>query len=157
LRTTQIEFWFDAFWQLYPRHVGKASALKAWKKAATSEAIKDEIMDGFSKQVTSLILAGKFCPHASTWLNGRRWEDEDARNHAYVAAKLRVIACQLCGDTGTIGSFPDADTMALEPCSCARGAVPGLMVGVYRVSTGERLDDAQATPTSGDGAAGVSA
>jgi hypothetical protein len=122
------DVWFDAFWQLYPRHVGKAAALKAWKKAALNLKVKDEIMDGFAKQVTSLILAGKFCPHASTWLNGRRWEDEQA-GIAQVAPK-RVIACSMCGDTGLVITglaFSEAE-VRYKRCSCNRGALPGLVI-----------------------------
>jgi hypothetical protein len=147
--------WFDAFWQLYPRHVGKASALKAWRKAATSEEVFAEIMAGLKVQLPRMAstIDKSFIPHASTWLNGRRWEDErEGRRLPHE----RVSACELCRDTGTISSFPDADTMALAACSCARGALPGLMVGVYRVSTGERIGDAPAIPTSGDGVARVS-
>lgn len=69
--------WFDEFWALYPRKVAKASALKAWKKAATSEAIKDQIMAGLRQQLLTLREKDRqFIPHAATWLNGRRWEDE---------------------------------------------------------------------------------
>jgi hypothetical protein len=135
-----VNEWFDAFWQLYPRHVGKAAALKAWRKAATSEEVFAEIMAGLKVQLPRMAstIDKSFIPHASTWLNGCRWEDEwEGRRLPHE----RVIACELCGDTGTISSFPETDTMALVPCSCARGAFPGLMVGVYRVSTGERLGD----------------
>lgn len=135
------ESWFAEFWSLYPRHVGKAAALKAWKRAATSERIKDEIMAGLRAQLRTMITMDKcFIPHASTWLNGKRWEDDPQPISALNRAP-RSIACQLCGDTGTVSSFPNADTMALAPCSCARGALPGLETGVYRVSTGERLGD----------------
>ena len=138
------ELAFDAFWALYPRHVGKAAALKAWKKAATSEKRKNEIMAGLKARLPewskmSFNALVQFIPHASTWLNGERWKDEITANPA-----KRVIACQLCGDAGTVSSFPETDTMALAPCSCARGALPGLITGVYRVSTGERLGDVTA-------------
>jgi hypothetical protein len=145
--TVEVEnrVWFNDFWALYPRHVGKAAALKAWKKAATSEAVKDEIMAALRVQLPQFQrhldrMEPKFIPHASTWLNGRRWEDEQA-GIAKMAPK-RVIACELCGDTGTIAKLKQhEDTMALLPCSCARGALPGLTTGIYRVSTGERLGD----------------
>jgi hypothetical protein len=141
---SEVEEWFcREFWPLFPRKVGKYAALKAWKKAATSENSKDAIMAGLKAQLPRMqSLSKEFIPHASTWLNGRRWEDERPASSERPANVQRKIACQLCGDAGTISSFPDADTMALAACSCARGALPGLMVGVYRVSTGERLGDA---------------
>jgi len=121
---------FDAFWQLYPRHVGKASALKAWKKAATSEAIKDEIMVALKCQLAGMLRQDKsFIPHASTWLNGRRWEDDATPDVANATKRVatRVIACEICGDSG-IRRLEGTAGEYLERCSCARGALPGLVI-----------------------------
>jgi hypothetical protein len=120
--------WFDAFWQLYPRHVGKLAASKAWKKAATSEAIKDEIMAALKCQLAGMMRQDKsFIPHASTWLNGRRFEDEyqhGAGGYGQIQIP-RSIACEICGDTGINmqrGRGP------FVRCSCARGSAPGLVI-----------------------------
>jgi hypothetical protein len=145
---------FDAFWQLFPRKVAKASALKAWKKAATSEAVKDAIMAGLKRFVDEWrVISGftpftiKYFPHASTWLNGRRWEDENPANPANPAK--RVIACEKCGDTGTvnmakgetIGETWVATIAYLERCSCPFGQLPGLMVGRFNLETGELISN----------------
>ncbi len=127
----RIATWFDAFWQLYPRKVAKASALKAWKKvlqggAATSEAIKDEIMAALKLQLTSYSWrkSREFIPHAATWLNGRRWEDESTTSRHSVES--RHIACDKCGDSGLVMVGFGIDEF--RRCSCARGQLPGLMI-----------------------------
>lgn len=67
---------FDTFWQLWPRREGKANAVKAWQKAVRkiSEA---ELVEKARAYVTSpTVPAKQFVPHAATWLNGERWNDE---------------------------------------------------------------------------------
>jgi hypothetical protein len=145
--------WFDAFWSCYPRKVAKASALKAWKKAATSEAVKDAIMAGLKAQLPEMrrrgIIGTKFdttyIPHAATWLNGRRWEDENTANTANTAK--RVIACDKCGDTGMIALRATPTECDLWRCSCPRGQLPGLMVGRFNLETGELISNE--TPQDG--------
>jgi len=63
---------FDDFWAAYPRKTNKAKAMisfmrlsKKDKQAATSALAKYPWSD-----------EARFIPHATTWLNGRRWEDE---------------------------------------------------------------------------------
>lgn len=69
---------FDAFWKDYPRKVGKEAAKKAFGRALKQTDL-NTIMEG----VVSLRMevAGKdpkFTPHAATWLNAGRWDDEPA-------------------------------------------------------------------------------
>jgi DNA replication protein DnaC len=56
---------FDAFWTLYPRKVAKLAALRAWNKRVAPLEVPD-VMAGLNQYI----------PHATTWLNGRRWEDD---------------------------------------------------------------------------------
>jgi hypothetical protein len=70
---------FDRFWDAYPRHTGKANALKAWAKLEADDALLDVILASLSwqrEQPAWTKDAGAFVPHPATWLNGRRWEDE---------------------------------------------------------------------------------
>jgi len=64
---------FDAFWKAYPRKVGKGAAQKAWA-VAVRKADPDRIIEGVERYPWPDDPA--FVPHASTWLNGQRWEDE---------------------------------------------------------------------------------
>ena len=66
---------FEKFWNLYLRKVGKDAALKAFKKLTESEmtlAIEKIPLHAASWKKRDK----EHIPHASTWLNGRRWEDE---------------------------------------------------------------------------------
>lgn len=72
---------FAEFWAAYPRKVGVAAAEKAWRKLRPDAAICEQIMAGLAAllpQYNRRIACGEreYVPHASTWLNGRRWEDE---------------------------------------------------------------------------------
>ena len=67
---------FESFWRCYPKKIGKGKAFEAWKKLKPPlqtcieqiEAMR--ISDDWLKEV------GQFIPHPTTWLNGRRWDDE---------------------------------------------------------------------------------
>jgi hypothetical protein len=70
---------FDTFWASYPRKIGKEAARKAFVKAITKTTV-GKIMDGVEQ--LRLEVAGKdpqFTPHAATWLNAGRWDDEVTR------------------------------------------------------------------------------
>jgi hypothetical protein len=64
---------FDRFWSAYPRKIGKGAAQKAWA-AAVRKADPDRIIEAVERYAWPE--DPSFIPHASTWLNGQRWEDE---------------------------------------------------------------------------------
>jgi hypothetical protein len=67
---------FDEFWQLWPRREGKATAVKAWQKA-TKKISESDLVEKARAYVTSPTLPqAQFVPHAATWLNGERYNDE---------------------------------------------------------------------------------
>lgn len=67
---------FERFWNAYPRKEGKQVALKAFTKVKVgidvllSAIEKQKQCDQWRKD------NGQFIPHASTWLDQARWEDE---------------------------------------------------------------------------------
>lgn len=70
---------FARFWKLYPRKVGKDKAEKAWAKLKLTQDLFNEIIAALAKHAVTpgwTKDGGQFIPHASTWLNGKRWEDE---------------------------------------------------------------------------------
>lgn len=67
---------FDLFWQAYPRKTAKAAALKAFTKLAPSADFLDSMLEAIKKQLTCKQWVDGFIPHPATWINGRRWEDE---------------------------------------------------------------------------------
>lgn len=68
---------FGEFWSVYPRRVGKAKAQQLFDKITAKDSA-DLIIAAAGLYATKQ--AGteeKYIAHAATWLNGRRWEDED--------------------------------------------------------------------------------
>ena len=82
-RTTPLppegEDLFPKFWALYPRKQDKAKAQKAWAKLKVTDDLFSLIAKGLAAQVVSadwIKDGGKYIPMPTTWLNGKRWEDE---------------------------------------------------------------------------------
>jgi len=70
---------FDQFWDAYPRKVAKEAARKAFAKANPDQELLDAMLTAIKTQKASDQWTrdnGQFIPHASTWLNQKRWEDE---------------------------------------------------------------------------------
>jgi hypothetical protein len=75
------DLWFAEFWNAYPRKEKRADAHKAWKKINPNRELVDAILRAIDVQRRSdkwTSDGGKYIPHPTTWLNGRRWEDEVA-------------------------------------------------------------------------------
>ena len=67
---------FGAWWQHYPRKVGKGHAMKAYR-AARRKTDHATLVAAVDAQAERLMAKGsEFCPHPATWLNGERWADE---------------------------------------------------------------------------------
>lgn len=70
---------FAKFWKLYPVKKGKAKAEAAWSKLKVTDDLFTLITQGLARQVVCHDWAkegGQYIPHPTTWLNGKRWEDE---------------------------------------------------------------------------------
>lgn len=70
---------FSEFWELYPRKTNKTKAEAAWKKLKATP----ETFAAIQENINARLRAGEwslerkeFIPHASTYLNNARWEDE---------------------------------------------------------------------------------
>ncbi len=66
---------FEIFWKGYPKKTSKENAKKAWLKIKPN----DELIAKITKAVKEQKLSereSQFIPHAATWLNAKRWEDE---------------------------------------------------------------------------------
>lgn len=82
---------FEAFWTAYPNKVKKKDALRSWLKINPDAETVAKILaavstarssDGWRKD------GGKFIPHPTTWLNGRRWEDQIGGENGKVEGKF---------------------------------------------------------------------
>lgn len=79
LRFTDTKDLFLQFWDAYPRKADKQKALKAWQRLNPDASLCNVIFRALENQKRSVQWTrdeGRFVPYASTWLNGRRWEDE---------------------------------------------------------------------------------
>ena len=68
---------FENFWQQYPKKVGKLTAKRSWEKLSLNNQQKAlEAIVEHRKYWAAKGTDWEFIPHASTWLNQERFEDE---------------------------------------------------------------------------------
>ena len=68
---------FEQFWQQYPKKVGKLTAKRSWEKLSQENQQKAlEAIVEHRKYWSAKGTDWEFIPHASTWLNQERFEDE---------------------------------------------------------------------------------
>jgi len=66
------------FWKEYPRKVNKSIAFKSWEKLnPDNELLKIILKDLNCRENTEEWKIKTFIPHPSTYINNKRWEDED--------------------------------------------------------------------------------
>jgi hypothetical protein len=68
---------FNLFWAQYPRKVGKLTAQRSWQKMPDNH--KQKALEAIVEHRKYWAAKGtdwEFIPHASTWLNQERFEDE---------------------------------------------------------------------------------
>ena len=73
---TTVETSFDAFWQAYPKKVGKQAALKAFRRVKVP---LETLLTAIERQKCGSQWSrdgGQYIPNPATWLNQGRWEDE---------------------------------------------------------------------------------
>lgn len=68
---------FEQFWAFYPGGGSRLKAVAAWDALAPSDELIDEMARSLRRQIDSRQWReGVGIPHASTWLNQRRWTDK---------------------------------------------------------------------------------
>lgn len=70
---------FDQFWSAYPSNRNKQAAVKAFGKVDWKTVDFDSVMAALEAHKQSAQWTkdnGQFIPHASTWLNNARWEED---------------------------------------------------------------------------------
>ena len=69
--------WFEEWWKLYPRKVGKGKCRSKYLTIVDDEGKRQQLLDAIRKQnevyKTKEI---QYIPYPETWLNQERWEDE---------------------------------------------------------------------------------
>lgn len=77
-----VEALFEKFWGAYPRHTAKAEARKAFVKLNPNSDLLETMLAAVKRQQGSEQWSrdnGKYIPYPATWLNQRRWEDEEKK------------------------------------------------------------------------------
>jgi predicted transcriptional regulator len=64
---------FDEFWNLYPKKIAKADALKAWSKA-TKTKTADELLKLTKAYAEGKLPEDKYIPYPASWLNKGLYE-----------------------------------------------------------------------------------
>ena len=70
---------FASFWGMYPKKVSKKAAWKAWQKIEYTPELVVKIMTSLGLAIESeqwVKDKGRYIPHAATWINGEKWNDE---------------------------------------------------------------------------------
>jgi hypothetical protein len=64
---------FDDFWNLYPKKIAKADAIKAWNKA-TKKKTADELLKLTKAYAEGKLPEDKYIPYPASWLNKELYE-----------------------------------------------------------------------------------
>ena len=84
---------FEDFWTAYPKRKKRQDAMRAFNAINPDLALVQTMIDKIAKEkLTSewTEKGGKYIPHPATWLNGKRWEDEETEVHCQgVSEKTR--------------------------------------------------------------------
>ena len=80
---------FDDFWKLYPRKVAKVVATRSWKRLTKKEVNKiEEVLPKQLKAWDKKEI--QFIPHAGTWLNQKRFDDEIEEEKQVMSVEDRI-------------------------------------------------------------------
>lgn len=110
--------WFDDFWKTYPKKVAKAQALKAWKKLQPNSELAAKIIASvavYARTDAWTRDGGQYVPHASTFLNQRRWEDEIGRPAATLTPDLPPPERDAAGKTPRDYLMEKFNPMGVKP------------------------------------------
>lgn len=71
---------FETFWKNYPKKKSRVQAEKAWLKIKPNEQLLATMLAMIERAKTSVEWQkenGRYIPYPASWLNAKRWEDEE--------------------------------------------------------------------------------
>lgn len=105
--------------------MAKEAARRAWAKLAPGNGLVPVLLAALDRQTQSEAWtrdSGRFIPHASTWLNGQRWQDEVPEADAESDPATRLV-CYSARDFDADGELkPEADARERARLAALRGA-----------------------------------
>jgi hypothetical protein len=116
---------FETFWQLYPKRVGKPKAYASFQKQNPKIEDLKKALAWQMKSEQWQKDGGQFIPHAATWINQRRWEDEpDVKLSQIALVQEPEEKCTICrNNTGLVYSAKHAGMVVAE---CKHGKLKKL-------------------------------
>lgn len=76
-----LDHFFEKFWALYPRKVGRGAAYNAWKKTPLPDiTVLYDALEWQKKTEQWNKSGGQFIPHPATWINQQRWNDQPMKS-----------------------------------------------------------------------------
>lgn len=81
------------FWAAYPRKTARKAAEMAFFRLSPTDDLFNDMMAALERH-KAVWKEAEFIPHASTWINGERWNDEITTSGTYVktmAEKMREL------------------------------------------------------------------
>lgn len=95
-KTTLQATAFAEFWEVYPFRKSKPAAIKAYKAQVKSTGEHRVMLAGLRDRLEGLLASTPgYEPHPSTWLNNRRWEDENRSAEETEDARLDRIVKEM--------------------------------------------------------------
>jgi len=76
IHSTESADLFAEFWLIYPRHVAKVAAKRAWLRLTRREKVAALEALVSWRRIWLQRDEPEFIPHPASWLNGERWEDD---------------------------------------------------------------------------------
>ena len=73
---------FDRFWSAYPRKTAKRDAERAFRRLDPGPEQLDEMLSAIARQRLWSQWQQGYIPHPATWINGKRWQDEEPQRHS---------------------------------------------------------------------------
>jgi hypothetical protein len=90
---------FEAFWDAYPRKVGKKAALAAFNKARKIATVQ-QICTGAGRYADDPNREDTFTAHPTTWLNEGRWDDDPLPDRNAITTPARPTGAQTRAQAG---------------------------------------------------------
>ena len=86
---------FAQWWKCYPRKVAKQDARRAWAKLHADDELLALMLRALQWQLRTWSEL-QYVPYPATWLNGRRWEDENPNERrSSAAATIAEVLAQM--------------------------------------------------------------
>lgn len=83
---------FEKFWEAYPKGKSKQAAIRAWDALKPDDSMLHAMALGLMRDMGSDQWKDPhYIPHASTWINQRRWEDEPDKPVAPTPSPLEEV------------------------------------------------------------------